>query len=488
MKILKALSSLLFLVLIAVVLTWFFAPDYLKKLPVLAALDLPTPTQLLKQSRGESVIEHARKHSDPSYVCPMHPKIVRDEPGSCPICGMDLVKKEVEAAPQNAEQESVIEHALKHSDPAYVCPMHPQIVKDEPGSCPICGMDLVRKEPIKTKDKSLASRNELPKISIKANTAQQMGVRTAEVSRKKLSRVIHTVGSITYNEDSLHHIHPRASGWVEKVHVKAEGDAVKRGRPLLEFYSPEIVGAQKDLILARQSGNLYSARGSDTLVNSAKQKMRLYEVPENIIERVLNSGQSQDLIPILAPQTGVIVQMGIRDGMYVTPSTQMYSIADLSSIWVMVDVFEHQLDWISPGNSAEMQVQGLPGRTWSGEVDYIYPELNPVNRSLQVRLKFNTPKQELKPNMFADVTLYSPAKSTLSIPAEAVIYYSNNSRVVKVVGEHQYQPVEIKTGIKSGGQVEVLSGLKAGDQIVVSGQFMLDSESNLQASFRRMME
>ena len=520
-KTIKLIIGLILLTLLAGVLTWFFAPEYLKQIP------------LLSVTQDGALIEHARKHSDPNYVCPMHPQIVKGKPGNCPICGMDLVKKEVDSEEKNvASQETVIEHARKHSDPNYVCPMHPQIVKGKPGNCPICGMDLVKKEPAdnepsaentKTSEKKIKywvapmdanyrrdkpgkspmgmdlvpvyeedvsddNDDGLPSIKVKANTAQKMGLRTSIARKKELSRTIHTIGSISYNEDTLHHIHSRTNGWVEKVYVKAEGDKVEHGSTLVDFYSPDIVAAEKDLLIAKQSGKLFSEKGSGSLVESAKQKLRLLEVPESVIKRIQSTGKSQDRIPIIAPQSGVITRMGIRDGMYVTPKLQMYTIADLSSVWVQVDVFEHQLDWVKVGNKAEMRVQGLPSETWTGKVDYIYPELSPITRTLKVRLKFNTPKQRLKPNMFADVKLYSAPKTALRVPSEAIIYYENSPRIVKVVGKNKYQPVEVKTGMKSAGQVEILEGLQENDKIVVSGQFMIDSESNLQASFRRLAE
>ncbi len=493
-KLLKGIAYFLILTVFAGVITWFFAPQYLQHIPLVKDLILPSTNEMLSSSNNkstkESVIEHAKKHSDPNYVCPMHPQIVKGKPGSCPICGMDLVAKkpiEDESADEDmASGEGSGERSGERKILYWVAPMDANYRRDKPGKS-LMGMDLV---PVyeEAMDTGKRSNDGLPRIKIKASTAQKMGIRTETVVRKKLSRIIHTVGSIGYNEDSLHHIHSRTSGWVEKVYVKAEGEQVKKGHPLVEFYSPDIVAAQKDLIIAKTSSKLFSQKGSASLVGSAKQKLRLLGVPESIITRVQTSGKSQDRVPILAPENGVIISMGIRDGMYVTPMLEMYSIADLSSVWVQVDVYEHQLSWLRVGNTANIEVRAIPGKVWSGKIDYIYPELNPVTRTLRVRLKFETPEQLLRPNMFADVTLYSRAKSALSVAAEAMIYYENSSRVVKVVGNHKYKPIEVKTGMKSGGQIEILEGLKEGDKVVVSGQFLLDSESNLQASFRRMME
>ena len=475
MKKIKLMAGILLLITLVIGLVWFFAPQYL-------------PFKMAGDGQNDSLIEHARKHSDPNYVCPMHSQIVKGKPGNCPICGMNLVKREPEEDESNSMKSSM--KGGKTSKPKikyWVAPMDANYRRDKPGKSPM-GMDLV---PVYEEDDDMESMADdgLPTIKIKGNTAQKMGIRTETVRKNKLSRTIHTIGSISYNEDTLHHIHSRTSGWVEKVYIKAEGDEVQRGSTLVDFYSPDIVAAQKDLLVAKKSGKLFSQKGGGaSLIESAKQKLRLLDVSESVIKKIEKTGKSLDRIPVVTPQSGVIIKMGIRDGMYVTPTLQMYSIADLSSVWVQVDVFEHQLNWVKVGNKAEMTVQGLPGEKWTGKVDYIYPELNPINRTLKVRLKFDTPDQKLKPNMFADVTLYSEPKTVLSVPNEAIIYYENSLRVVKMVDKGKYKPVEIKTGMKSEGKVEVLEGLSDGDKIVVSGQFMLDSESNLQASFRRLSE
>ena len=483
--------------------------------------------------KGDTVVEHSKRHADPNYVCPMHPQIVKGEEGNCPICGMDLVlkepmeeekvvekKKPKKITMDDVKDDTVVEHSKRHSDPNYVCPMHPQIVKGEEGSCPICGMDLVLneqavEEPKKSsepKEKKILywvapmdanfrrdepgqspmgmdlvpvydegmddSDDGLPRITINASTAQNMGVRIEKAKMTELSRTIKTIGSVTYNEDSIHHIHARASGWVEKVYTNSLGDPVEKGKTLLEFYSPDIAAAQKDLVVANRAGS--------SLGKASRTRLRDLNVPKSVIDRVSRTGKSQNRIPIVANHTGVVTQIGIKNGMYITPKTEIYTIADLSSVWIIVDVFEHQLTWVKVGNKAEIQVQGVPGKTWEGKVDYIYPELNPKTRTLRVRLTIDTPKKILKPNMFANVTLFTNSKQALTVPSESIIYYENSPRLVKVVAENKYQPIEVKIGMKSNGQVEILEGIEDGDEILVSGQFMIDSESNLQASFRRL--
>jgi len=431
-------------------------------------------TNTFDNPASDTVIEHARRHSDPNYVCPMHPQIIKDVPGNCPICGMDLVLKEPQK-PKKATTAKKIKY--------WVAPMDANYRRDEPGKSPM-GMDLV---PVYEEDNDTANENNngFPEITISANTAQNMGVRIEKARVMPLSRTIKTIGSVSYNEDSLHHVHTRANGWVERVYTQSLGDPVTKGKTLLEFYSPEILAAQKDLIIAKKSGSTLSGRGP-SLTEASKIRLRDLNVPQQIIQRIIKTGRSQKRIPIVAEKNGVITRVGIRNGMYITPATEIYTIADLSSVWVMVEVFEHQMTWVKTGNKAEIQVQGVPGKTWIGNIDYIYPELNPKTRTLKVRLKFDSPNQLLKPNMFADVTLYNNHKLVLTVPSEAVIYYENNPRIVKVIGKNKYQPIEIKTGMKADGQVEVLEGISEGDEILVSGQFMIDSESNLQASFRRL--
>ena len=376
----------------------------------------------------------------------------------------------------DAQKATPEEHAAKHADPTYICPMHPQIQQGEPGGCPICGMDLV------LKDLSGASAGDgLPVVSVSASTAQSMGVRIGKVRKRNLARSIKTVGYVRYDEDKLHHLHANAAGWVKNPKVRALGDKVEAGQVLTSYYSPQVYTAQEDYLTAlRASGE--RQRQTDVLT-----RLKVMEIPDNIIRSLEQDAKITPYIPVVAPISGVVTMIGAQDGTYVSPADVMYSIADLSTVWVIVDVFPEQMSWVKKGARANMTIDALPEQKWSGRVDYIYPELNAKTRTAQVRLIFDNADGLLKPNMFANVKITNrPATGILTIPREALIPTGEGYRVVKVTEENHYQPVEVTVGIRTEKTVEILEGLAADDEVVLSGQFLMDSESNLQASFQRM--
>ena len=369
-----------------------------------------------------------------------------------------------------------MEHAAKHLDPKYVCPMHPQIVRDDPGSCPICGMDLVEK----MMDPQAGKH---PTVEISNAVINSMGVRTAAATEQTLWRFIETVGRVEYDETRLTHVHPRAEGWMEQLNLRAEGDPVKKGQVLGRLYSPEILNAQVDFLIA-----LNQSAGK-VRVQKARNRLRLLGVTEGTISAIEKRGEALNTVPVTAPGEGVVTKLGAREGMFVKPDMEIVTIADLGRIWVLVDVYEHQIDWLAEGQSAEIRVPAYPGRVWEGQVEYIYPELDPKSRTLRVRLAFDNPDGLLKANMFADVAIYGgPKRGVLAVPAEAVIETGRRSSVVLSLGDGRFQPVDVVTGMRGNGMVEILSGLKSGAQVVISGQFLIDSESSLQASFLRMAE
>ena len=378
-----------------------------------------------------------------------------------------------------AADDTSLEHARKHADPSYVCPMHPQIVRDEPGTCPICGMDLVAKE-------MDADGDERPEVALDGAVIQTMGVRTAQVERGTLWKYIRTVGRVEYDETRIAHVHPRAEGWIEDLSLRAEGEPVARGQRLARLYAPAILSAQVDFLIALEPrGGVVRERQ----VEQARNLLRLLDVPDAIITQIERTGETSNTVPVLAPIDGVVTRLMAREGMYVTKDTEMFTVADLSRVWVMVDVFEHQIAWIRPGLAAEITVPAHPGKRWEGVVDYLYPELDPKTRTLRVRLVFPNPDLDLKPNMFAEVEIFGgPKRDVLKVPREALIVTGERTSVVRALGEGRFRPVDVVTGMARGGEVEILSGLAEGDRIVVSGQFLIDSESSLRASFMRMSE
>ncbi len=373
-----------------------------------------------------------------------------------------------------AQHDSAVEHAQKHMNINYVCPMHPQIVRHEPGSCPICGMNLV--------EKKIQPKVDTPTVQVSGAMAQAMNIRTAKVERGTLWKYIKTVGSIAYDNNKLIHVHPRAAGWVEKLKVRTEGQHVKRHQILLDYYAPDILSAQVDFLIARQSAGISKSR-----LENARKRLSLLGLPRYVIKNIEKRKEAQNTVPLLAPQAGIVTHLNIREGMYITPATEILTIADLSQVWVQVDVFEHQIAWIEIGKKARMSVPAWPGKHWDGSVEYIYPDLDVKTRTLRVRLRFDNPDAVLKPNMFAEVIIYGgPKRDALKIPVEALITTGQREAVVKVEAEGRFKPVNVVVGSWHDDEVEILSGLEEGDEIVVSGQFLIDSEANIQASFARM--
>lgn len=394
------------------------------------------------------------------------------------------IKRSVEIKPITASEtagkaadDTPEEHAAKHADPTYICPMHPQIKQGEPGSCPICGMDLV------LKNLGAAPSDGLPVVSVSARTAQSMGVRTGKVRKRNMARSIKTVGYVRYDEDKVSHLHARASGWIKNSKVKTLGEKVKKGQLLAYYYAPDIHTAQENYLTALRSSS--DRQGQIDM----QTRLRALEIPDTVLRDLEQSATITPNMPVTAPLSGVITKIGAQEGNYITPGDVMYSIADLSSVWVIVDVFPEQANWIDRKSRASMTIDGLPDGKWGGRVDYVYPELDPKTRTLRVRVKFPNKDGRLKPNMFASVDIKSrPSIGILAIPREALIPSGDGYRVVKVTEKNHYKPVKVKVGLKTNSSVQILEGLEADDEIVLSGQFLIDSESNLQASFMRMSQ
>jgi Cu(I)/Ag(I) efflux system membrane fusion protein len=392
-------------------------------------------------------------------------------------------------SPDSAQAIADAEYARRHLDPTYVCPMHPQIIRSEAGSCPVCGMALVARE-------AEHGGAVQPAVELSAAVRQRMGLRTTTVQRNTLWKYIRTQGTVTYDEDRILHVHPRTDGWIENLYVRTDGVRVERKDDLADYFSPLVLQAQLEYIDALEQQELTSFDASQHQQELTEGRARLtydllryLKVPGMWAMGIEKALEPREIVPIRAPQGGIVTAVRAREGAYVTPADAIFTIVDLSEIWVMVDIFEHQIDWVSPGLSAEISTPAYPGRTWEGRVDFIYPEVHKRARTLRARLEFANEGELLKPNMFVEVIIFGgPRKAILTVPREALILTGEREAVVKMLEDGQFQPVEVTTGMWQGGQVEILAGLEEDDEIVVSGQFLIDSESNLRASLRRLAE
>jgi len=367
----------------------------------------------------------------------------------------------------NAEEEKEVLY--------WVAPMDQNYRRDKPGKSPM-GMDLI---PIYADtDADVGEGNST--VSISPEVVQNLGVRTAIAERSRLWRGIDTVGYADYDESRVSHIHLRTEGWIEKLTVQSEGERVNKGEFLFELYSPKLVNAQEELVTAIASGN----KG---LIRASKERLSALGVSDSQIKKLQKDKKIQQRISVYAPQDGVVSTLPVREGMFVKPSMKVMSLGDLSSIWILAEVFEKQSAWVKVGQPAEVSLSYHPGKIWQGNVEYIYPDLDPITRTLKVRLRFDNPDEALKPNMYANITIFGgPKEDTIVIPIEALIRTGREERVVISLGEGRFEARAVTAGIESGDFVEILQGIEEGDQVVTSGQFLIDSEASMRASLTRM--
>ncbi|MCK4866136.1 MAG: efflux RND transporter periplasmic adaptor subunit [Gammaproteobacteria bacterium] len=397
------------------------------------------------------------------WVAPMDATYRRNEAGKSPM-GMDLVPVYDETGSE--EKESNKEKKILY----WVAPMDATYRRNEAGKSPM-GMDLV---PVYDEG------GDENTVKISAAVENNMGVRTAIVKRDKLWRRIDTVGYVDFDENKISHLHLRTKGWIEKLYVKSEGERVKKGQLLFEVYAPELVNAQEEYLQAVRSNN----RG---LTAASRERLIALGISSLQINNLNKKRRVNQYVKIYAKQDGIIAKLSIREGMFVTPQKLVMSLADLSSVWLLAEVFESQTDWVKVGQSAEVTLSYLPGREWEGVVEYIYPSLDPKTRTLKVRLRFENKDESLKPNMFAKVNIYGGAKrEVLTIPREALIRTGNDQRVILSIGKGHFQARKVTAGIESGEFIEIVKGISEGDTVVTSGQFLIDSEASLKASIARM--
>ena len=353
----------------------------------------------------------------------------------------------------------------------WVAPMDPNYRRDKPGKSPM-GMDLV---PVYADEAGGGNT-----VVIDPDVVENLGVRTARVERGRLRRIIDTVGYVDYDESKQSHIHLRTEGWIERLYFKSEGEQVRKGERLFDLYSPELVNAQQEYLQALKTGN-------EDLVQASQERLTALGVSGDQVRQIRRTRHARQIISFYAPQDGVIATLPVSEGMYVKPETRVMSLADLSSVWLLAEVFERQADWVEVGQDADVVLPYQPGTQLEGRVEYIYPGLDPKTRTLKVRLRFPNPDETLKPNMYANVKIYGgPRQDVIVIPLEALIRTGREERVVIDLGEGRFASRSVTAGIESGDWVEILSGIEPGDRVVTSGQFLIDSEASLKASLQRM--
>lgn len=442
-------------------------------------------TWLAMHKSGGAHVTAPTSADKPLYQCPMHPTITSDHPGECPICGMKLVEVKGEAKAAAAAGTGTRRILF------YRSPMNPNQTSPTPRKDEM-GMDYV---PVYQDEAQGGgpSVDGLATVTIDPARQQLIGLQIAPVTRGQVSGSWRTVGRVEVDPTRVRKTNVKVEGYIERLYVDFVGRPVRRGQPLFSLYSPSLLAAQNEYVLALQTRDALDKAGSTdnsgaALVEGARRKLELWDVPRAEIQRLEQTRTPSRALTFYSPVSGVVTAKNVVQGASVNAGDTPYEITDLSEVWVMADAYEGDLASVRVGMPAVLTLKAYPGRNFRGKVAFIDPLLDAATRTAKVHMHFSNPGSELKPEMFGDVVLEGRDRDGLRIPGDAVIRSGTRDVVFLALGDGKFSPREVQLGARNGSEVEVKSGLEAGQHVVTRANFLVDSESQLRASLAAMTE
>jgi len=424
------------------------------------------------------------------YHCPMHPSVVQDRMGACPICGMDLVLVAAGTrAPAPPSQAGGTAAGAPAAQGRFWCPMHPEVGSDDPEArCEKCGgMKLVPRPDGSAGPRPGTSQGESPPglvpIDVSAERTQLMGMRTAQVKRERAAGRLRAAGVVSASEGRVTVVTSRFTGWIEELKVAQNGQRVTKGQVLATAYGPELVTAQQVFLnAARWNAGAAASPGAPGPITDARRRLELLGIDPRDIDDLAARGQPASSLPIRSPASGYVAKRSALPGLYVQTGTELFQIADLSTVWVIADLHEHEMGRVQVGQRARLELSAHPGEAFAGRVEFVYPALNPDTRTLQARLEFRNPGLRLRPGMYGEVSIEIPATEGLYVPADAVVDTGDHQYVFLSRPGGRFEPRIVKLGARDEGRVQILAGVSEGDLVVTTANFLVDSESRLRAA------
>ena len=405
----------------------------------------------------------------------MHPNYTSDKPGSCPICGMDLVP---------VEKGEKTTPAVPKKKTMYRSTMNPNEISDKPGKDSM-GMEMVPFELEESAETPVVSGRSAVKIS--PERRQLIGVKTETLRIQPVDRLIKAVGRVDYAEPNISFVTLKLEGWIDHLYVTSTGQLVKEGDPLLDIYSPELIAAQQEYLLAVKAKDLTGDKGL-SILKSARERLKLWDISDQQVEDLERTGETKKTLTLYAPVSGFVIEKYIFSGQKIMAGENLFKIADLARVWVIGEVYEYELPFVKQGQEARIALSYFPGETFSGKITYVYPYLNPETRTNKVRIEVSNPGFKLKPEMYANLEIRADYGSRLAIPEDAVIDAGEKKIAFIDKGDGYLEPREVRLGVKGDGIYEVLGGVAEGEKVVTSANFLIDSESSLKAALKQMTQ